>query len=80
MHVNCHFSPKQISRALKIVYKLKLPVYLAANENAWMTDTLFENWFQYHFIPAVKWYCKRKKLDFKFLLIYELGDGACMPF
>ena len=53
------------------VSKLKLPVYWASNKKAWMTSTLFENWFKYHFIPAVRFYCKKKNLDFKILLIVD---------
>ena len=36
-----------------------------------MTSTLFENWYRYYFIPAVRFYCKRKNLDFKILLIVD---------
>ena len=46
---------------------MKLPVYWASNKKAWMTSTLFENWYKYHFILAVKFYCKKKNLDFKIL-------------
>ena len=58
-------------RSMNKANKLKLPVHWAANKKAWMTSTLFENWFKYHFIPAVKFYCRRKNLDFKILLLVD---------
>ena len=58
-------------RSMNKVNKLKLPVYWASNKKAWMTSTLFENWYRNHFIPAVKYYCKRKNLDFKILLLVD---------
>ena len=50
---------------------MKLPVYWASNTNAWMTSTLFENWYTNHFIPSVKYYCRSKNLDFKILLLLD---------
>ena len=58
-------------RSMNKVNKLKLPVHWSANKKAWMTSALFENWFKYHFIPAVKFYCRRKNLDFKILLLVD---------
>lgn len=58
-------------RCMNKVNNLKLPVYWASNKKAWMTSTLFENWYRNHFIPAVKFYCKRKNLDFKILLLVD---------
>ena len=54
---------------------MKLPVYWASNKTAWMTATLFENWYTNHFLPAVKYYCKRKKLEFKILLLVDNCTG-----
>ena len=40
-------------RALKQVSKHTLPVYYRANNKAWMTQALFEDWFINCFIPSV---------------------------
>ena len=36
-----------------------------------MTTVVFEDWFKVHFIPEVKKYCRRKKIEFKILLISD---------
>jgi hypothetical protein len=41
-------------RALKEFEKLNLPVIWISNRKAWLTVTLFENWFTKYFCPAVK--------------------------
>ena len=58
-------------RSMNKVNKMKLPVYWASNKKAWMTSTLFENWFRHHFIPAMKFYCRKNNPDFKVLLLVD---------
>ena len=51
-------------RALKQVRKHTLPVYYRANNKAWMTQALFEDWFINCFLPSVKHYCLEKGVPF----------------
>ncbi|XP_029648908.1 tigger transposable element-derived protein 1-like [Octopus sinensis] len=56
-------------RALKGILKSTLPVLWKSNEKAWVTATLFEEWFSYHFVPEVKKYCDKNQLPFHAMLI-----------
>ncbi|XP_066970862.1 tigger transposable element-derived protein 1-like isoform X1 [Macrobrachium rosenbergii] len=58
-------------RALKGVFKTQLPVIWKSNEKAWVTLLIFEDWFVYHFVPAVERYCASKGLPFKVLLVLD---------
>ena len=58
-------------RPFKNVDMNRLPVFWQSNKKAWMTTVLFEEWFKEHFIPEVKRYCRRKKIEFKILLISD---------
>ncbi|XP_053571656.1 tigger transposable element-derived protein 1-like [Bombina bombina] len=55
-------------RALRNITKAFLPVIWRANSKAWVTLTLFEEWFLNHFIPAVERYCLAKNIPFNILL------------
>jgi hypothetical protein len=58
-------------RALKGIEKSKLPVIWMSNRKAWLTRTLFENWFTKYFCPAVNSYCTANQLPNKALLILD---------
>ncbi|XP_066947407.1 tigger transposable element-derived protein 1 isoform X2 [Macrobrachium rosenbergii] len=58
-------------RALQGIFKPKLPVIWKANKKAWVTVVIFEEWFKYHFLPAVKKYLEEKGLEFKVLLVLD---------
>ena len=45
-------------RALKNKSKAGLPVIWKSNAKAWVTASLFEDWFGHHFIPEVERYCQ----------------------
>ena len=62
-------------RALKNIPKASLPVIWMNNIKAWVTVVIFEEWFIYHFIPAVKNYCREKNIPFKVLLILDNAPG-----
>ena len=62
-------------RAFKGLTISLLPVIWYANRKAWVTMRIFEDWFVNHFIPAVKEYCKEKKIPFKILLILDNAPG-----
>ncbi|XP_064092997.1 tigger transposable element-derived protein 1-like isoform X2 [Macrobrachium nipponense] len=64
-------------RALKGIFKTQLPVIWNSNKKAWVTLVIFEDWFVYHFVPAVEQYCASKKLPFKVLLV--LDSAPCHP-
>lgn len=57
--------------AMKDVNKNTLPVYWKANKNAWVTASLFKEWFLNCFVPSVENYLKWKNLDFKVLLLLD---------
>lgn len=62
-------------RALSRVRKNTLPVYYRANNKAWMTQALFEDWFTHCFIPSVKHYCQEKGIPFKIILLLDNAPG-----
>ena len=55
--------------------KSNLPVYWASNKKAWMTSVVWENWFKNNFLPQVKRFCRRKKIEFKILLLVDNCTG-----
>ena len=60
-------------RALKNVDKSRLPVYWRANSKAWVTSSIFRDWFLNCFVPEVETYLKIKNIDFKVLLILDIA-------
>jgi len=58
-------------RALKWKAKGMLPVIWKPNSNAWVTETVFQEWFSIHFVPAVRQYCSQNNLLFKALLLLD---------
>uniref|UniRef100_A0A673CZT8 HTH CENPB-type domain-containing protein n=1 Tax=Sphaeramia orbicularis TaxID=375764 RepID=A0A673CZT8_9TELE len=58
-------------RALKGIWKSILPVIWKSNRKAWVTLAIFEDWFTYHFVPAVERYCAVKGIPFKVLLLLD---------
>ncbi|XP_054085243.1 tigger transposable element-derived protein 1-like [Zeugodacus cucurbitae] len=55
--------------------KTKLPVHWMANKKAWVTASLFKDWFLNHFVPEVREYLRSKQLDFKVLLVIDNAPG-----
>jgi hypothetical protein len=62
-------------RALKGKAKGMLPVIWKSNSNTWITETIFQDWFGLHFVPAVTQYCSRNSLAFKALLVLDNVPG-----
>ncbi len=62
-------------RALKGLVKATLPVIWKANKKAWVTASLFEDWFSNHFVPEVKKYCEDKDIPFHVLLLVDNAPG-----
>jgi hypothetical protein len=62
-------------RALEGLVKGTLPVIWKSNSKAWVTATIFEDWFSHHFVPEVKKYCAADNLSFKALLISNNATG-----
>ncbi|XP_023220465.1 tigger transposable element-derived protein 1-like [Centruroides sculpturatus] len=62
-------------RALKNKSKAGLPVIWKLNRKAWVTASLFEDWFGHHFIPEGKCYCQSKQIPFKVMLIIDNAPG-----
>nr|XP_045609697.1 uncharacterized protein LOC123765243 isoform X1 [Procambarus clarkii] len=56
-------------RALKNV--TRLPVVWRANNKAWVTSTIFADWYQHNFIPAVDKYLRSKNLPSKAILFVD---------
>jgi hypothetical protein len=63
-------SQSENRRALKRIKKLKLPLIWMLNMEAWLTVTVFENWFTEYFCPVVKSYYSFS-LPIKALLILD---------
>lgn len=62
-------------RAFKGVNINNLPVYWMANKKAWVTASLFNEWFHQFFVPDVKRYLNEKGLPFKALLLIDNAPG-----
>lgn len=62
-------------RALKNIYKNKLPVFWRANSHAWVTGDIFLDWFENCFIPEVRRYLTLQNLAFKVLLVIDNAPG-----
>uniref|UniRef100_UPI00358EF1F2 tigger transposable element-derived protein 1-like n=1 Tax=Myxine glutinosa TaxID=7769 RepID=UPI00358EF1F2 len=62
-------------RALENIPKASLPIIWMNNMKAWVTIIIFGEWFINHFIPAVKSYCREKKIQCKLLLILDNAPG-----
>ncbi|XP_023223840.1 tigger transposable element-derived protein 1-like isoform X1 [Centruroides sculpturatus] len=65
----------QNPRALKGCNKNSLPVIWQVNQKAWVTQSLFKDWFKSYFCPAVEAYCKSNNLAFKALLLLDKAPG-----
>lgn len=61
----------QRPRAMKGINISDLPVHWRANNKAWMTCALFEDWFHNCFVPEAKTYLAKKNLEFKVLLLLD---------
>jgi hypothetical protein len=62
---------------LPVIWKSKgmLPLIWKSNSNAWVTGTIFQDWFSLHFAPAVRQYCSRNSLAFKAILLLDNAPG-----
>lgn len=59
----------------KHISKEKLPVYYRANTKPWMTQSLFEDWFNNCFVPSVEQYYLEKEIPFKTILLLDNVPG-----
>jgi hypothetical protein len=52
-----------------------------SNSNAWVTRTIFQNWFSLHFVPSVRQYWRRNNLSLTevFLLDNAPGHPQSLP-
>ncbi|XP_031819975.1 tigger transposable element-derived protein 1 isoform X3 [Sarcophilus harrisii] len=62
-------------RALKGFSKPNLPVIWRSHKKAWVTMSLFQEWFVHFFCPAVEKYCAQNNLPNKALLILDSAPG-----
>ncbi|XP_071057392.1 tigger transposable element-derived protein 1-like [Onthophagus taurus] len=62
-------------RALKNKYKSGLPVIWKSNQKAWVTASLFEDWFRNHFVPEVERYCSSKNIAFNMILLLIIDNA-----
>ncbi|XP_032906812.1 tigger transposable element-derived protein 1-like [Amblyraja radiata] len=62
-------------RALSGYAKPSLPVIWRSNRKAWMTMSIFHDWFINHFCPAVERYCAQRNIPNKALLILKNGPS-----
>ncbi|XP_053640875.1 tigger transposable element-derived protein 1 [Cherax quadricarinatus] len=57
--------------AMKNYFKTNLPVTWHANKKAWVTSSIFKDWFSTYFCPAVEKYCADNNLAHKALLLLD---------
>ncbi|XP_071053644.1 tigger transposable element-derived protein 1-like [Onthophagus taurus] len=62
-------------RALKGVSKSSMPVIWKSNRKAWVTKSVFEDWYRNNFIPEVKDFCSKNNLVFKALPLLDNAPG-----
>ena len=62
-------------RALEGVSKDQLPVVWRANEKAWVTEALFQDYMVNYFSPFVELYCQQENLSNKALLLLDNAPG-----
>ncbi|XP_004386991.1 tigger transposable element-derived protein 1-like [Trichechus manatus latirostris] len=67
--------PSENPRALKGFSKPNLPVVWRSHKKAWVTMSLFQEWFVHFFCPAVERYCAQNGLPYKALLILDSAPG-----
>ena len=48
-----------------------LPVHYYNQKKAWMDSHLFESWFHDKFVPYVKQFCEKNKIEYKILLLLD---------
>ncbi|XP_042228331.1 tigger transposable element-derived protein 1-like [Homarus americanus] len=58
-------------RAFKGYAKPKLPMTWRSNKKAWMTMSLFQDWFTNYFAPAVERYSNKRNISKKALLLLD---------
>jgi len=61
--------------AMKGVDFNTLPVNWVANKKAWVTTTVFTEWFIKYFVPETRKYLNEKGLEFKVLLLVDNAPG-----
>ena len=71
----CH---SENSRAMQGYSKNLLPVHWRANNNSWITSSLFQNWILTCAIPEIKAYCNKKNLNFKALVLVDNAAGHAL--
>ena len=56
-------------------YLPSFPVYWRSNKTAWMTSSLFKDYFNNCFMPEVKKYCEENEMPFRVLLLLDNATG-----
>ena len=62
-------------RALKYIDKKSLPVIWRSNRKAWVTRSIFSEWFSCYFVPFVSSYTEEQNIDNKALLLLDNAPG-----
>ena len=52
-----------------------LPVIYRNNKTAWMSGTIWRDWFYNSFVPSMRAFCQRNDLPFKILLLADNCPG-----
>lgn len=58
-------------RCFHHINRSTLPFSYDASKNAWMTSSIFENWFHKEFVPAVRKHLRQQRLEPKALLLLD---------
>ena len=58
-------------RCFKNMDMTKFLVHYFSQKKAWMTTTIFEEWFHNFFVPYVKKFCNNSGIEYKILLLVD---------
>ncbi|XP_064090704.1 tigger transposable element-derived protein 1-like [Macrobrachium nipponense] len=70
-----YLAENKIQGHLMEFFQPQLPVIWKAKQEAWVTDGIFEEWFNDHFVPSAKKHLEEKGQEFKVLLVLNTGPG-----
>lgn len=65
-----HLLINQLKPAMNGVDFGTFPINCLANKKAWVTTTVFTEWFIKYFLPETRKYMNEKGLEFKVILFY----------
>lgn len=62
-------------RVMKGIVKTRLPVFWRSNKKAWVTQTIFSEWYTTYFCPGVAQFCAANGFPPKVMLVLDNAPG-----